>query len=219
MKTILIVDDEVDMVKILSEALQAEGYNTIAAYSGYDGIKMLNEKPDLIILDIMMPDISGYNVCFSIRDKTSAPIIFLSARDGESDIIKGLGIGADDYITKPFSLKELTSRVAAHLRRESRHSEEEKTISFGDIKIDFAACAVYKDGENVNLTKKEYEILELLVLNPGQVFSKAQIYDAVWGYEGSGDDATVAEHVKRIRNKIGGDHIVTVWGIGYKWER
>ena len=219
MKTILIVDDEADLVKIVSEALEAEGYKTITAHSGYEGIQKTSQNPDLIILDIMMPDISGYNVCYSIRDKTDVPILFLSARDDESDIIKGLGIGADDYITKPFGLKELTSRVAAHLRRESRHSDEEKTISFGDIKIDFAACAVYKDGENVNLTKREYEIIELLVLNAGQVFSKAQIYDRVWGYEGSGDDATVAEHVKRIRNKIGGEHLETVWGIGYKWER
>lgn len=223
METILVIDDELDLVEIIRDTLEDEGYKVLTAYNGYDGIKMSEEKPDLILLDIMMPDIDGYHVCYSIRENVVCPIIFLSAKAEEQDKIKGLGIGGDDYITKPFSLKELVSRVKAHLRREKRYKSDDtheiESLKYNNLKIDLRAMAVYIDSSNINLTRKEYEIIELLSLNEGQVFSKDQIYDKIWGYDGMGDLATVTEHIKKIRKKLAGnDYIKTVWGIGYKWE-
>ncbi len=221
METILIIDDEKDLVHIISDSLEKEGYNTLTAYNGYDGIELIKENPDLIILDIMMPDIDGYHVCRSIRGKINVPIIFLSAKIEEQDKIKGLGIGGDDYITKPFSMKELISRVKAHLRREKRYesNDEINYLKYKGLTIDFKSKAVYINGENINLTKKEYEIIELLILNKNQVFSKDNIYDKVWDYNSMGDSSTVTEHIKKIRYKLNEyDNIKTVWGIGYKWE-
>lgn len=222
METILIIDDEEDLVEVIEDNLISEGYKVLKAYNGYDGIEMCKLNPNLVLLDIMMPDIDGYNVCYSIRDKLDSPIIFLSAKANETDKIKGLGIGADDYLTKPFSLEELTMRIKAHLRRERRLKKDNinsPSLFFNNLNLDLKAKAVLLYGENINLTKKEYEIIELLVLNPGQVFSRDQIYDRIWGYNATGDSSTVAEHIKRLRQKLGShDFIKTVWGIGYKWE-
>lgn len=225
METILVIDDEKDLVMIIKYALEANGYNVLTAYNGFDGIEMSRKKPDLIILDIMMPDIDGFNVCNLIRDNVDCPILFLSAKDSEGDKIKGLAIGGDDYITKPFSLKELVSRVKAHLRREKRKTKQENNnyLNFKNIAIDLKGLNVRINNENINLTKKEFEIVELLALNPGQVFSKDQIYEKVWGYDGLGDASTVTEHIKKIRSKISfldkeNKYIETVWGLGYKWE-
>ncbi len=226
METILVIDDEEDLVMIIKDALEANGYNVLAAYNGIDGIEMSKQKPDLIILDIMMPDMDGFNVCDLIRDNVDCPILFLSAKDNERDKIKGLTIGGDDYITKPFSLKELVSRVKAHLRREKRKvkKEDNALINFKNLDIDLKGLNVRVNNENINLTKKEFEIVELLALNPGQVFSKDQIYEKIWGYDGSGDSSTVTEHIKKIRSKISSldkenRYIETVWGLGYKWEK
>lgn len=222
METILIIDDEKDLVKIIKDSLISEGYNILTAYNGYDGIEMIKENPDLIILDIMMPDIDGYNVCRSIRDRINIPILFLSAKVEEQDKIKGLGIGGDDYITKPFSMKELIYRVKAHLRREKRNEnniEESNFLKYKGLTIDFKSKAIYIEDKNIHLTKKEYEIVELLALNKNQVFSKDNIYDKIWDYDSISDSSTVTEHIKKIRNKMGiYDNIKTVWGIGYKWE-
>lgn len=223
METILIIDDETDLVEIIKDTLEDEGYNILTAYNGYDGIELSKEEPDLILLDIMMPDLDGYNVCYSIRENVACPIIFLSAKNEERDKIKGLGIGGDDYMTKPFSLKELVSRVKAHLRRERRYrsdnEDEVKSLKYNNLKIDLKGKAVFIDDTNINLARKEYEIIELLSLNEGQVFSKEQIYDKIWGYDGMGDVATVTEHIKKIRKKLNEiDYIKTIWGIGYKWE-
>lgn len=226
METILVIDDEEDLVMIIKDTLEINGYNVLTAYNGFDGIEMSRKKPDLIILDIMMPDIDGFNVCNLIRDNVDCPILFLSAKDSEKDKIKGLAIGGDDYITKPFSLKELIFRVKAHLRREKRKSKKEADtlLNFKNLDIDLKGFNVRVNDENINLTKKEFEIVELLALNEGQVFSKDQIYDKVWGYDGLGDTSTVTEHIKNIRSKISSldkenKYIETVWGLGYKWEK
>lgn len=224
METILVIDDERDLVMIIKDTLEKAGYNVLAAYNGLEGIKLSGKKPDLIILDIMMPDIDGFSVCSVIREKVDCPILFLSAKDSEQDKIKGLAIGGDDYITKPFSLKELVSRVKAHLRREKRKIENQDThlLSFENINIDLKGMKVEVNDKNINLTRKEFEIVELLALNPGQVFSKDQIYDKIWGYDGLGDTSTVTEHIKNIRFKINSfdkenKYIQTIWGLGYKW--
>lgn len=226
METILVIDDEEDLVMIIKDTLEINGYNVLTAYNGFNGIEMSRKKPDLIILDIMMPDIDGFSVCNLIRDNVDCPIIFLSAKDSEKDKIKGLAIGGDDYITKPFSLKELIFRVKAHLRREKRKSkkEDDTLLNFKNLDIDLKGLNVRVNDENINLTKKEFEIVELLALNAGQVFSKDQIYDKVWGYDGLGDTFTVTEHIKNIRSKISSldkenKYIETVWGLGYKWEK
>lgn len=181
METILVIDDEEDLVMIIKDALETNGYNVLTAYNGFDGIEMSRKKPNLIILDIMMPDIDGFNVCNLIRDNVDCPILFLSAKDSEQDKVKGLAIGGDDYITKPFSLKELVSRVKAHLRREKRkyNKEDNNFLLFKNISIDLKGLSVKVNNENINLTKKEFEIVELLALNPGQVFSKDQIYEKI----------------------------------------
>jgi DNA-binding response OmpR family regulator len=225
METILVIDDEKDLVMIIKDILETNGYNVLTAYNGFDGIKMSKKKPDLIILDVMMPDIDGFNVCNLIRDNIDCPILFLSAKDSEQDKVRGLAIGGDDYITKPFSLKELVSRVNAHLRREKRKIEKLDThfLHFKNMDIDLKGLNVEVNDKNINLTKKEFEIVELLALNPGQVFSKDQIYEKIWGYDGLGDTSTVTEHIKNIRFKINSldkdnKFIQTVWGLGYKWE-
>lgn len=225
METILIIDDEPDIVMVIKDVLENNGYNVLVAYNGFDGIELSKKKPDLIILDIMMPDIDGFNVCNAIRDNVICPILFLSAKDSEADKIKGLAIGGDDYITKPFSLKELVIRVKAHLRREKRYANKglENCLQFKNLKIDLKGMTVKINYEDLNLTKKEFEIVELLALYPGQVFSKEQIYERVWGFDGMGCTSTVTEHIKKIRSKISAieednQYIATVWGIGYKWD-
>lgn len=226
METILIIDDEIDLVFLLKDALSKNGYKVLSAYNGFDGIEMSKMGPDLIVLDIMMPDLDGISVCNIIRDNVDCPILFLSAKDTEEDRIKGLAIGGDDYITKPFSLAEFIVRIKAHLRREKRNQEAQTKLDFlkfNNLTIDIKAKSVFINGLNTNLTKTEYNIVELLALNPRQVFSKDQIYDKVWGFDGLGSTSTVTEHIKKIRFKFNSldpnlDYIFTVWGIGYKWE-
>lgn len=225
METILVIDDEKDLAMIIKDALESNGYKVLTANNGFDGIELSRKNPDLIILDIMMPDIDGFSLCNLIRDNVDCPIIFLSAKDSEQDKIKGLAIGGDDYITKPFSLKELVSRVKAHLRREKRRINKSMSnvLRFKNMDIDLKGLIVRVNNVNINLTKREFEIVELLALHPGQVFSKDQIYEKIWGYDGLGDTSTVTEHIKNIRFKISSQdkenkYIETVWGLGYRWE-
>jgi DNA-binding response OmpR family regulator len=225
METILIIDDEPDLVMIIKDVLENNGYSVLTAYNGFDGIRMSKKQPDLIILDIMMPDIDGFNVCNAIRDNVACPILFLSAKGSEADRIKGLAIGGDDYIIKPFSIKELVMRVKAHLRREKRtlNRDGNDFLQFKNLRIDLKGMIVTVNNEDLNLTKKEFEIVELLSLYPGQVFSKEQIYEKIWGFDGIGCISTVTEHIKKIRSKIsaieeGNEYIATVWGVGYKWS-
>lgn len=229
MSKILIIDDEKEIVDLLKDSLERKGNTVLAAYDGKEGIEKAKEMPDLIVLDIMMPDIDGYEVCRKIRDTVICPIVFLSAKQSEMDRIKGFALGGDDYVVKPFSLKELLARIDAHLRREKRAillNEEGKRalLNFKNITIDLKSREVMVKGNPIGLTKKEFDVVELLSLHPGQVFSKEQIYEKVWGFDAEGDTTTVTEHIKNIRAKIENldpdtEYIKTVWGIGYKWEK
>ncbi|MFA5536278.1 MAG: response regulator transcription factor [Bacillota bacterium] len=230
MNKILIIDDEEDLTMLLEDELGARGYGVIVALDGEEGIRLAkNQQPDLIILDIMMPGVNGFDVCRAIRDDVLCPIIFLSAKQSETDKIKGLNLGGDDYIVKPFGLKELIARVEANLRREKRslyiNAENKRSkLYFGELSIDLRGRAVKIGDRDIALTKCEYDIVELLALHPGQVFSRDHIYEKLWGYDSEGDSATVVEHVKKIRAKFAAiipsvQYISTVWGIGYKWNK
>ncbi|WHE06410.1 response regulator transcription factor [Thermoanaerobacterium thermosaccharolyticum] len=229
MSKILIIDDEKEIADLLKDSLERKGNTVLTAYNGKEGIEKAKDMPDLIVLDIMMPDIDGYEVCSKIMDTVICPIVFLSAKQSEMDRIKGFALGGDDYVVKPFSLKELLARIDAHLRREKRAillNEEGKRalLNFKNISIDLKSREVMVKGAPIELTKKEFDVLELLSLHPGQVFSKEQIYEKVWGFDAEGDTTTVTEHIKNIRAKIENfdpdtEYIKTVWGIGYKWEK
>ena len=220
---ILIVDDEADIVDMLKDYFEYNGYDVRTAYSGMEAVKKAEQQPDLILLDINMPDLDGLEVCSRIRDFVACPILFLTARIEDSDKIKGLGIGGDDYIVKPFSIEELGARVAAHLRRERRQRETAK-VKFDDrLVVDYSERSLYYNGEILPLVKKEFDIIELLSQHPGQVFSKERIYELVWDYGSEGDSSVIAEHIRRIRAKFAAagmkNYIETVWGVGYKWAR
>lgn len=229
MSKILIIDDEKDLVALLESRLKAKDYDVLTAYDGRSGIELSKNQPDLIVLDIMMPGIDGFEVCRTIRSDVLCPILFLSARQSETDKVKGLSLGGDDYITKPFGLRELMARIEANLRREKRSqyiNEEKKRVKlyFDNLSIDLQEHTLKINDTNIELTKREYEIVELLALHAGQVFSREQIYEKVWGYEAEGDSATVVERIKKIRSKFAvsnpkKDYISTIWGIGYKWNK
>lgn len=229
MKTILIIDDEKDLVALLRDTLEGKGYNVLTAHDGESGVLLARKQPDLIILDIMMPGLDGFEVCRQIRDAVFCPILFLSAKQYEQDRIKSLAIGGDDYIGKPFSLLELLAKIEAHLRREERSlllnaQGGRRLLHFRNATLDLQARQLLISGKALPLTKKEFDIAEFLALHPGQVFSKDQMYEKIWGYDAEGDANTVAEHVKNIRAKLGEadsgqSYISTVWGIGYKWEK
>ena len=229
MSRILIIDDETDLVMLLEDALRAKGHDVLTAYDGQTGIELSKKQPDLIILDIMMPGTDGFEVCRAIRDEVLCPIIFLSARQSETDKVRGLTLGGDDYVTKPFGLRELMARIDANLRREKRsqyiNAEHKRSkLYFGTLCLYLKERAVKIEGSRIDLTRREYDIVELLALHAGQVFSREQIYEKVWGYDSEGDSATVVERIKNIRAKFaavtpGREYISTVWGIGYKWNK
>ena len=216
---ILAVDDDEQILKLIRNALEKEGYQVTVQG---DPRKLKNLKLtdyQLILLDVMMPGLDGFALCEEIRDSVDCPILFLTAKTNEADIMKGLGVGGDDYITKPFGIGELRARVAAHLRRETREKKhavtvdgamfylKEKKVRYGEMELGF--------------TKSEYAICEYLALNHGQVFSKDRIYEHVFGYEKESDNSVITEHVKNIRakcQKAGFAPIETVWGIGYRWR-
>lgn len=221
MKKILAVDDEGDIRQLIKEALELEGYEVMTACCGTEAIGMACRRPELILLDINLPDLDGFEVCRRIRDDIGAPILFLTARTEERDRIRGFQSGGDDYIMKPFSVEELLVRVEAHFRREERRVKETNIYMEGDLTIDFSGCRILKDGKDVGLTKTEFQIAELLLTHRGQVFHKENIYESVRGYEGEADADVVMEHIRRIRKKLGKNgkdgYIGTVWGVGYKW--
>lgn len=220
---ILIVDDEAAIVSMLKDYFEFNGYDTITAVSGLEAIKKAEMQPDIILLDINMPDIDGMEVCMQIRNFVSCPILFLTARVEDSDKIKGFGVGADDYIVKPFSIDELGARVSAHLRRERRQRESAKVRFDDKLAIDYTEHSLYYNGEQIPLAKKEFDIIELLSQHIGQVFSKERIYELVWDYDSEGDSSVIAEHIRRIRSKFAKagmkPYIETVWGVGYKWVK
>ena len=218
---ILIVDDEEDIVSMLRDYFEYNNYDVITAVNGTEAMKKAGKQPDIILLDINMPDIDGLEVCSRIRAFVNCPILFLTARIGDSDKIKGFGIGGDDYIVKPFSIDELGARVAAHLQRERRQKETPKIYFDEKLAIDYTERCLYYEGAEIPLAKKEFNIVELLSEHAGQVFSKERIYELVWDYDSEGDSAVVAEHIRRIRAKFQEaqmkPYIQTVWGVGYKW--
>ena len=219
MAHILAVDDDPDLCTLLKTALERDGHAVEIRTSGVTVTESLCRWADCILLDVMMPGEDGFATCRRIRAITQAPILFLTARTDEQSVLTGLGIGADDYLTKPFRVAELRARVAAHLRREARVPT--RRVRRGAFDFDLASKTLYHGDAALPLTKSEYAICEHLATHAGQVFSKEQIYEAVFGYDGCADDSAVTEHVKNIRAKLkaaGGAPIETVWGIGYKWK-
>jgi len=219
---ILIVDDEPGVVALLKDYFEINNYLVLTAMGGEEAIRQAGREPDIILLDINMPQVDGLEVCRCIREHVSCPIIFLTARVEDMDKITGFVSGGDDYVTKPFSIDELGARVAAHLRRENRRAGNTKVRFEDDLVIDYAAHMVSVSEKEIQLAKKEFEIIALLSENRGQVFDKERIYERLWGYDAEGDSAVIAEHVKRIRAKFKSagavEHIETVWGVGYKWK-
>lgn len=218
---ILVADDERDVVSLLKDYLELKGYEVITAYDGRQAVEAASAQPDLIMLDVNMPGSDGFSVCEKIRDHVSCPVLFLTARTEDEDKIRGFASGGDDYITKPFSLDALGARIAAHIRREQRVSLQSNIRFFGNLVINYTEKTVRCGDETLDLTRKEYSIVELLSLNTGQVFDKERIYEKIWGYDAEGDSSVVAEHIRRLRAKLAGagedSHISTVWGMGYKW--
>lgn len=216
MARLLVIDDEKAILDLVKNGLEKDGHIVTVCESVADITINTLKDFDLILLDIMMPDVDGFMFCKKIRGIVDCPILFLTAKVMETDIIYGLGIGADDYITKPFRIGELRARVTAHLRRERR--EHHNTLGFEqEIKFDLSSKELFIKGKKVDLTKSEYEICEYLARNRGQVFTREQIYDAVFGFDGNSDNSTIATHIKNIRSKLAGYGVTpinTVWGGG-----
>ena len=221
--TILVVDDNKSILKALELLLEKYFARTVMISSPNRIPTILREERiDLVLLDINMPDIDGLTLCQKIRELITCPILFLTARVESADKIIGFQAGADDYIIKPFDLDELGARVAAHLRREQRHRNKATIRFFGELTIDYSARTVTVAGEPVALSKREFDIVELLSLNAGQVFDRERIYETVWGLDGEGNSDTVMEHIRKIRAKLAActlhSYIDTVWGCGYRWN-
>ena len=224
---ILVVDDEDHILELIRYNLDASGYEVIEASDGDDAVKKaINEVPDLILLDLMLPGKDGYDVCRELRSngKTKAvPIIMLTAKSEEIDKILGLELGSDDYITKPFSVRELMARVKAVLRRYTKTPESSEKFIFGDIEADFENHSVICGGEKIELTLKEFELLEVLVKNRGKILTREMLLDKVWGYEYIGESRTVDVHIRYLRKKVEKDDknpkfIETIRGVGYRFN-
>lgn len=220
MAHILVVDDDKDLCALLRTALERDGHQVSTRLSGREVDESACRWADCILLDVMMPGEDGFAACQRIRSAADCPILFLTAKTEEADIIRGLGLGGDDYLMKPFRVTELRARVNAHLRRERRtpHSRIRK----GKLDFDLKERMVYCEELPIRLTRSEYAICEQLAVHAGQTFSKEQIYEAVFGFDGTADDSAITEHIKNIRAKlrsVGCEPIETVWGTGYKWKR
>lgn len=220
MANILIVEDEKNMQDIIGAYMQKGGHTCLIADDGVEALMILKSHPvDLMVLDIMMPHIDGFSVCKMTREMSNIPIVMLTAKSDESDKLKGYEYGADDYMTKPFSPKVLLAKVNALLRR--TFSEPADALNAGDITVVSSSRQVYVEGEEIALTHMEYELLHLFMTNPGQVFTREQLLNRIWGYEFEGTSRTVDTHIKTLRHKLGseGRHIVTLIRSGYKFER
>lgn len=218
---LLIADDEPGMVEMMKSYFSSS-YEVLTAKNGEEAVKKAALHPDLILLDINMPGMDGLTVCERIRRFVACPILFLTARVESADKIRGFQAGGDDYIVKPFDLDELGARVAAHLRREQRRQENPAVRFFGELTVDYTGRTALIRKEAVALSKREFDIVELLSMNVGQVFDRERIYEAVWGIDGEGSSDTVTEHVRKIRSKLAAytfhNYIETVWGVGYRWN-
>ena len=222
MTTVLVVDDEPIVREVVVRYLEREGYATLEADDG-DGARDLveRESPDLVVLDVMLPRTDGLELCRWIRTRSELPVIMLTARGEEADRIVGLELGADDYVTKPFSPRELAARVRTVLRRARSGTSGTERIAFGDVELDAETREVRKDGTELRLTAREFDLLWFLARHPGRVFGRDQLMSRVWGYEAAVDTGTVTVHVRRLREKIEDDpsqprHLQTVWGVGYR---
>ncbi len=227
-RKVLIVDDEKNIVDIIAFNLKKEGYQVITAADGEEGVeKTFSENPDLILLDIMMPKMDGYEACRKIREKKHTPIIMLTARAEEVDKVLGLEMGADDYVTKPFGVRELMARVKANLRKvaalQEVSTQDENTIQYGNLLLHLERYEVKKDGKTIDLTLREFELLKFLAQQKGQVFSRETLLEKVWGYEYFGDVRTVDVTIRRLREKIEDNpskptYILTKRGVGYYFD-
>ena len=228
MSKILIVEDEEAIADLERDYLELSGFTVEVANDGDTGLqKALNEDYDLLILDLMLPEIDGFEICRQVREAKNTPIIMVSAKKDDIDKIRGLGLGADDYITKPFSPSEMVARVKAHLARYERligsGMPENEIIEIRGLKIDKTARRVYINGEEKNFTTKEFDLLTFLAQNPNHVFTKEELFREIWDMESIGDIATVTVHIKKIREKIEMNtnkpqYIETIWGVGYRFK-
>lgn len=226
-KKILIVEDELNIAETVAYSLEKEGFKVQVANDGNTGLeKIFREDPDLVVLDLMLPGMDGLEICRQVRRRSDVPIIMLTAKEAEIDRVLGLEMGADDYITKPFSLRELVARVKTVLRRSdhSNHESEDSVIKIGDLQIDLLGHEVRKDGKKIDLSVKEYEVLKVLASNAGRVLSRDLLLDRIWGADFYGDQRTVDVHIRWLREKIEQDpgeprYILTVRGTGYKLSR
>lgn len=228
MKKILIIEDDISIAELEKDYLEINGFYVAIENSGIKGIERARkEKFHLIILDIMLPEIDGFQICKDLRESLDIPILMVSAKGEGIDKIRGLGLGADDYITKPFSPNELVARVKSHLSRYERLTNKDKReneiIEVNGLSIDPYSRRVYVNNEELNLASKEFDVLKLLASNPNRVFSKEEIFEKVWGLDSFGDISTVTVHIRRIREKIESDssnpkYIETSWGVGYRFR-
>ena len=226
-KKVLIVDDEKLIVKGIRFSLEQDGMEVDCAYDGEEALAMIQSKEyDIILLDVMLPKKDGFEVCQQVREFSGVPIVMLTAKGEDMDKILGLEYGADDYITKPFNILEVKARIKAIMRRAGSNQEEKdkaKTIEAGDLKMDCESRRVFISGKEINLTAKEFDVLELLVFNPNKVYSRENLLNIVWGYEYPGDVRTVDVHIRRLREKIEANpsepkYVHTKWGVGYYYQ-
>jgi DNA-binding response OmpR family regulator len=226
MATILVVDDEPNIREVVGLYLRRDGHTVVAAADGEEALRLHHQhQPDLVVLDLMLPKMSGLEVCRRIQAERRVPLIMLTAKSEEEDRIIGLGVGADDYVVKPFSPRELTARVAAVLRRVREAASERphaQALDFGDLQIDPNTREVIVRGAPATLTVREFDLLYYLAAHPNRVFTRDQLMDLVWGYAFAADTSTVTVHMRRLREKIEVDpsqprYLLTVWGVGYRW--
>ena len=218
---ILIIDDEEMILMMLKKCLEVENFVVYTADNAKKALNLMSNAPDIILLDINMPGMDGLELCQFIREHISCPIIFLTARVTEQDVIKGLSVGGDDYIMKPFRVDELLARISAHLRREERKSKSANLKFNEGLIIDYNSRILFLGEQQLGFSNKEFEIIRLLSQNAGMVFDRETIYEKIWGYDGEGDSIVVKEHIRRIRNKLADytekNYIETVWGVVYRW--
>ncbi len=223
-KKVLVVDDEKLIVKGIRFSLEQEGMQVDCAYDGQEALDMIKTNTyDVILLDVMLPKFNGYEVCQQVREFSDVPIIMVTAKDDDMDKILGLEYGADDYITKPFNILEVKARIKAIMRRSGKKEEEAKEATYGDLTIDCNSRRVYIEGAEVNLTAKEFDVLELLVFHPNKVYDRDALLDLIWGRDYPGDAPRVDVHIRRLREKIEKNpsepkYVHTKWGVGYYFE-
>lgn len=218
---ILMIDDEEMILTMLKKCLETENFLVYTADNAKKALELMSVAPDIILLDINMPEMDGLELCQFVREHISCPIIFLTARVSEQDVIQGLSVGGDDYITKPFRVDELLARILAHLRREERKNNADNLKFDEELIIDYNSRMFFLGKRQLDFSNKEFEIIRLLSQNAGMVFDRETIYERLWGYDGEGDSIVVKEHIRKIRNKLANytekNYIETVWGVGYRW--